>query len=355
MNETASIFPARGRRNRRRGADLRWATWIAALMAVCLIGLIAGCSDERTSPPTSSNPSHMRQYDLWSQQASSGETISASFTVERELADVEAPVLLTIVTHLETAADPNLVRFDAVTDSLEWLSSALTRYETRLFRLGQDLQTLTAIDSLWLIYPDSMVLAFDSTSCDTHVTICGDTIYCDSLNWAMYPDSMIPAFDTTGIGACRVYVNGLIALYEDSTDWAADAQARMGDESDELSAYLDNVYTLALWMDDDTTTRYPNAVYVNPDLELGGQLLYSVVTDSATGLKSRGMSLRLKRFESCDPVNLGETLEVNWVTCFAGSARPCMSVGEHTLRASLNGANTRISGTLVLIYEEAQP
>lgn len=355
MNETASVFPARGRRNRRGGADLRWAIWIAALMALCLGGLTAGCGDDRTSPPTSSNPSHMRQYDLWSQRVSSGETISAVFTVERELADVETPVLLTLVTHLETAADPNLMRFDAVSDSLEWLSSALTRYGTRLFRLGQDLQTLAAWDSLWLIYPDSMVIAFDSTSCDTHVTICGDTIYCDSLNWAMYPDSMVLAFDTTGRGECRAYVNGLIALYGDSTTWATAAQVRMTGELADLSDYLDNAYTLALWMDSDTTTRYPNAVYKNPDLELGGQLLYSVATDSASGLKSRGMSLRLKRFESCDPVNLGETLEVNWVTCFAGSTRPCMSVGEHTLQARLNGASTRITGTLVLIYEEAQP
>lgn len=297
----------------------------------------------------------MRQYNLWSQLPSSGDTISAQFLVERELADVETPALLTLVTYVETAADANLLRYDTVTDSLAWLDGALARFERVLFRLDQDLETLATIDSLWLVYPDSMVLAFDSTSCDTHVTICGDTVYCDSLNWVMYPDSMVLAFDTVGMGACRAYVNGRIEVYEDSTTWATDAQTLLTAEFTDLGTELDDDYTLAIWMDDDTTARYPDAAYVSPDFQLGGQIIYSVPTDSATGMKARGFELELKRFDSCDPVNIGETLEVNWVTCFAGSQRPCLSVGEHTLRARLNGANTRITGTLVLRYLEVQP
>jgi len=63
----------------------------------------------------------------------------------------------------------------------------------------------------------------------------------------------------------------------------------------------------------------------------------------------------MNRFESADPNNIGYSLEVNWTTCFPGSERPCLSVGDHTLRARLTGSDTRLTGTLVLVYERSTP
>ncbi|MFZ5433285.1 MAG: hypothetical protein ACOZB3_05870, partial [Calditrichota bacterium] len=239
MKETASIYPPRSRRGQGEGACLRRSALWLLLIALGLWGFVSGCGDPRTEPARSPTPGHLQQIDLWSQENSSGQQLRADFVVDRELADTETPALLTIVAYVEPVGD--LIRYDDIVDSLAWLDDALSRYETIIFRLGQDLGTLDVTDSLWLLYPDSLVPAFDSMSCDTHVTVCGDTIYCDSLNWVMYPDSMILAFDTTGFGVCRAWINGRLQTYNDSTAWAVAAFDRLAGEQDTLAYALDKL------------------------------------------------------------------------------------------------------------------
>ena len=48
-------------------------------------------------------------------------------------------------------------------------------------------------------------------------------------------------------------------------------------------------------------------------------------------------------------------LEVNWTQCFTGLTLPCLSVGPHTLHVLVTGPGSRVTGTLVLVYEEVTP
>jgi hypothetical protein len=100
-------------------------------------------------------------------------------------------------------------------------------------------------------------------------------------------------------------------------------------------------------------------MFVSEDLMLAGQEFYLSQTDSISGYKGTRLQIDLNSFEAADPNFIGGTREINWTTCFPGSTRPCLSPGQHTLRARLTGSDvnpdTRITATLVLVYAEENP
>jgi hypothetical protein len=97
---------------------------------------------------------------------------------------------------------------------------------------------------------------------------------------------------------------------------------------------------------------YPEAVFLDSTFALEGQRIYLAATVEATQTKGRGFNIPLDRFQAADPANLRLPLTLNWTTCFAGSSNPCMSVGQHTVKARLTGNGSKITGSLVVVYRD---
>jgi hypothetical protein len=233
---------------------------------------------------------------------------------------VDHPARLTVVAFISPDAD--IVRYETVTyDSLPFTDSLINGYQVTVFALEFSLDSALYIDSL----------------CDVD-TACG--------------------FDTTGLDALIDTLQVLLPYWTDKWTAARADTVRLGLERDSLGHLLDDRYRLAVWMDDDTTTRYPQAFFY-ADGFLGGQAIYAAATGDSTtalpGMKGRGFALNLDKFSAADPVNPRRSLEVNWTQCFAGLPLPCMSVGPHTLHALVTGPGSRVTGTLVLVYEEVTP
>jgi hypothetical protein len=139
------------------------------------------------------------------------------------------------------------------------------------------------------------------------------------------------------------------------TEWALLSldTTRLGREQRYLEARLDNRYRVSIALDDTTRARYPEAVYSRTLAgALTGQAVYAAATDSATDLKGRGFNISLSQFNAADSLNVGYSLESNWVTCFPASPEPCLDVGSHSFYAWVSGYPARITGTLVLVYAE---
>lgn len=321
MNETGhnnrhSVPLWRGR------AGVRWGAVAAVLIAASLWALLGGCADPRNEPLAPRSPGYTETIVLWNNTVSGGAKLTAPFTVDQPLAPIgqlgeDHPARLTIVAYIHP--DAQILRREAIVlDTLPALNDSLIVFQVNLFALEFSLDSALIVDSLCRIDPN-----------------CG--------------------YDTTGIGAFIAACREGITLWSGKITQAAADTTRLGLERDSLGIVLDDRYRLAIWMDDDTTTRYPEATFTE-DFLLRGQAIYAASTGDTTtpvpGLKGRGFQLNLDAFLVADPVNPGRSMQVNWTQCFVGLELPCMDVGSHTMHAMVTGADSRITATLVLVYEE---
>jgi hypothetical protein len=178
-------------------------------------------------------------------------------------------------------------------------------------------------------------------------TLCADTAHPDTCPTLYVAPAVVDSLITWVQTDTTAYHDTLNVLIADTTAF--------GMLRDSLGRVVDNRYNLTLWLDDDTTATLPEAVYLTADHQVGHQGIYLAATDSVTGYKGRRFELALNNFMAAnpDPDYLGHEREFNWVTC--GSSHPCLSPGDHTLRARLTGSDAKITGTLVLVYERTTP
>jgi len=323
MNETGHnsghFCPRRGER-----AGVPWGAVAAVLIAASLWAFMGGCADPRSKPLAPASPGYTETIVLWNGAVSDSEKISAPFTVDQPLAPirqlgVDHPARLTLVAFI--SPDSSIQRRETITgDSLPKLTDSLTLYQATVFAREFSLDSALLVDEL---------VHQDSTCCDT-----------------------------TGLGALIEQLQADLIVWTDKWTAAMTDTTRLGLERDSLGHLLDDRYRLAIWMDDDTTTRYPQAAFDTLGF-LGGQAIYAAATGDSTtalpGMKGRGFALNLDKFSAADPVNPRRSLEVNWTQCFTGLSLPCMSPGAHTLHVLVTGPGSRVTGTLVLVYEEVTP
>ncbi|MCX6601324.1 MAG: hypothetical protein NT025_07160 [bacterium] len=326
MNETGHnsghFCPRRGER-----AGVPWGAVAAVLIAASLWAFMGGCADPRSKPLAPASPGYTETITLWNGAVSDSEKISAPFTVGQPLAPirqlgVDHPARLTLVAFITPDAD--ILRRETVTgDSLPKLTDSLTLYQATVFAREFSLDSALLVDSLC----------------------------------RMHPDSCSPE-DTLGLAALIEHLQADLIVWTDKWTAAMADTIRLGLERDSLGHLLDDRYRLAIWMDDDTTARYPQAAFDSTGF-LGGQAIYAAATGDSTtalpGMKGRGFALNLDKFSAADPVNPTRSLEVNWTQCFTGLSLPCLSVGPHTLHVLVTGPGSRVTGTLVLVYEEVTP
>lgn len=294
----------------------------AVLVAASLMG---GCADPRSKPLAPRSPGYTETIVLWNAAVSGGIRLSAAFTVDQPLAPirqlgVDHPARLTLTAYINP--DSSIDRYETVVqDSLPTLKDQLLNVQVRIFADEFSLDSALIVDSICRIDPD-----------------CG--------------------YDTTGIGAFMAGLRDTLNAYNVILDGLFADTTRLGDERDSLSHVLDDRYRVAIWMDDDTTIRYPEAQFDTLGY-LNGQGLFAAATGDSTtpfpGMKGRGFQLNLDSFQAADSLNPDRSLEVNWTQCFAGLDLPCMSVGNHTLHALVTGTGSRITAALVLVYQEVTP
>ena len=323
MNETGHnsghFCPRRGER-----AGVPWGAVAAVLIAASLWAFMGGCADPRSKPLAPASPGYTETIVLWNGAVSDSEKISAPFTVDQPLAPirqlgVDHPARLTLVAFI--SPDDDTRRRETITgDSLPKLTDSLILYQATVFAMEFSLDSALLVDEL---------VHQDSTCCDT-----------------------------TGLGALIEQLQADLIVWTDKWTAAMTDTTRLGLERDSLGHLLDDRYRLAIWMDDDTTTRYPQAAFDTLGF-LGGQAIYAAATGDSTtalpGMKGRGFALNLDKFSAADPVNPRRSLEVNWTQCFTGLSLPCLSVGPHTLHVLVTGPGSRVTGTLALVYEEVTP
>ncbi len=143
------------------------------------------------------------------------------------------------------------------------------------------------------------------------------------------------------------------AALQDSIQWATDDTTAMGVRRDSLTLVVDDRFTLALWLDEpaaDTTAKYPEAIYTDEAGTLSGQHFYLSPTDSASWKKARSFQMLLRQWTAADPANVGRPIEVNWLAELSSGEQP----SDHTVRVKLTGIDSRIIGTIVLVYRESE-
>ncbi len=302
---------------------------LAILLIAALSSLTGGCSDPRSEPLQPAGNGYTETKVLWDNVPTNGGVVDAAFTVDHELAPItdplnDVPARLTVIASIIPDADI-LHREHIISAEIPPLGDQIVAYLVQLNQRQRRLDSLAHLDSLCSANPDSCALydpPIDSTTYDAEITqLQADT--------AAYNDSVATLVaDTTALGATR----------------------------DSLAAVVDNRYTLTIWLDDDTTSTYPEAVFTSLTTPtLGGQGIYLAVTDTSNGYKSRRFEIDLNSFHGADPNRLGRFIELNWL-CYPGTTPPCIGPGTpHTLRARVTGAESRITATLVLVYAEANP
>jgi hypothetical protein len=325
MNETGHNHP-HFRLMSQGGRALVLAGFVAAvLVAASLWGLMGGCADPRNEPLASRSPGYTETIVLWENSVSGGSKISAPFTVDQTLTPIrrlgiDHPARLTLVAYIHP--DTDVVRYETVAqDSLPFLTDKLTALQVKIFAYEFSLDSALIVDSVCRIDPN-----------------CG--------------------YDTTGLGAFIAGLSDSLIVYNGTLTTVVGDTTRLGDERDSLGHVLDDRFRIALWMDNDSTIRYPGASFDTLGFLTGQQIFAAATGDSTSpypGLKGRGFDLNLDSFQAADSLNPTHSLEVNWTQCFIGLQLPCMSVGEHTLYALVTGTDSRVTATLVLVYEEVTP
>lgn len=327
---------------------LIWPTVRAVGVLATILLLVSACADPREEPTRPPDQGYTETVVLWEDEASSGQQISAEFEVKTELATIspgDTPARLTLWAYIEPDDDIGwieAIRNDSIPDikddilslqiDIEGLLADIRRYEN-----ASDAAQVTA-DSLQTVLDscrihecpgvDTTALINEIDALETDIIAYGDSVLMAGNEMASL-DSTINGFmaDTTALGVRR----------------------------DSLGIVVDGRFTLAIWLDDDTSSVYPNAL-VDSMGRIVGQTIFAAETNASTGMKAKRFRLNLRKFDAADfrPGYIDFPLEINW-TCYPGSEHVCLSVGMHTLKARLTGTNTRIAGTLVLVYEEELP
>ncbi len=356
------LRPRAGAKRALRGA-------VAALLVAALMGMLLGsCADPRTKPAAPSEPGFTQTVVLWQNVAvDTAGYAHADFTIDRPLAPINRPGLdtparLRLVVYIEPDCQ-TLRREQIIDDSLKYISDSLI--VPRLAAISPIKDSLTQGQKDTIVVPievrvrhflDSVVVMnVDPTDVDCTFTTPRGTVTCDTPITGYGPDPSVVALDSADFAALEAIPTWgpqLAALEQEWAHFSLDT-ARLGREQRYLERILDNRYTVAIALDSTNRKRYPEAEYstVLPGA-LTGQEIYAARTDTATGLKGRGFNIVLNQFQAADVVNVGETFEVNWVTCFPGSPEPCLREGLHTFHVWVTGRNARITGTLVLVYAE---
>ncbi len=131
----------------------------------------------------------------------------------------------------------------------------------------------------------------------------------------------------------------------DSLQWTIDDTTEMGMRRDSLILLVDDRYVLSIWSDVDATERYPSAVYLDDQADtLSGQRFWAAATDTVTEMKGRSFQLNLREWNAADPANVGRPIVINWLSR--------LTEGSHTITVRLMGSGSRITGTIMLVYEE---
>ncbi|MBU1937815.1 hypothetical protein KKG05_10495 [bacterium] len=210
--------------------------------------------------------------------------------------------------------------------------------------------------------PQSATFTVERELVSARLTVAGYITPDDDILWieAIKNDSIpekvdiitgyLVELDGLGPDTLWSHEDSIIGLaYRDSLQWETDDTTAMGDRRDSLTLIVDNRFTLALWLDEpaaDTTAKYPEAIYIDDAGTLSGQHFYISPTDSASGHKARSFQMLLRQWSAADLSNVGRPIEINWLRN--------LSVGNHTVRVKLTGVDSRIIGTIVLVYRESE-
>lgn len=366
MNETGHNTLPAGLRSLAGGKRASLGAVAAALVAAFVWVVLGGCADPRTEPSRPSDSGFTETIVLWQNQPVGPDGhVAATFNVDAELAPVNRPGLdtparLTVVVYIEP--DCQILRREQIMDdSLGYYQdSVMTPQLVELTSLKDQLtqeqkDTVAAIENRIRAFAAALPMTVDSSVLLTTFPGPRGTVTCDTAIVGYGFDPAANPVSAADLAALQA-MNPRLAEVEAAWAHTVLDTFRLGAERDYLGRILDNRYTLAIALDDTSRKRYPEAVY-STELAgaLAGQGIYAARTDTASNLKGRGFDITLSQFSAADVVNLGEALEVNWVTCFPGGAEPCLGVGQHTLHAWVTGRDPRLTGTLVLTYAEERP
>ena len=278
--------------------------------------LVSGCADPRTPPPVTPEPTYTKTVLLWDDIESGDVPQSATFTVERELVSAR----LTVAGYI-SPDDDILWRETVINDSIPPIADEITGYLIAIEGVEGEIENvLIALDTLG--EPDSSWTNEDSL----YWLALQDSLMDDSVHWWELQDNL---------------------------NWATDDTTSMGVRRDSLTLVVDDRFTLALWLDEpaaDTTAKYPEAIYTDEVGTLNGQHFYFSPTDSASGKKARSFQMLLRQWTAADPANVGRPIEVNWLAELSSGEQP----SDHTVRVKLTGIDSRIIGTIVLVYRESE-
>ncbi|MBK6765858.1 MAG: hypothetical protein IPG71_05865 [bacterium] len=292
---------------------------INLIILICAALLLASCADPRTPPPAAPVESHTETITLWNSARSDGIELTASFNVERDIADYVTPDGFVQPARLSIAAyirpDSDIAWFEAIVgDTFPIWDDILIRYAIGFEAQKSVLDSVVAVRAL-----------------------------CDSL-----PESCPD--DTSGLIPAEHVADSIKAIYQDSIAVAVADTTELGGRRDSLGLVLDDRYTLAIWLDDDSATAYPLATRLQ-DGRIADQSIYLAETNFDSGLKGRGFDLDLAGFYVADLNKVDRQVFLNWASCFRDGV-PCLTQGSHTLRARVTGAETYVTAALILVYAE---
>ncbi|MFH1010976.1 MAG: hypothetical protein V1784_07060 [bacterium] len=207
--------------------------------------------------------------------------------------------------------------------------------------------------------PQSATFRVDSLLESARLTLAGFIVPDDDIAWfeTLINDSFpakanqitgyLVGLDTLGPDSTWSHEDSLIGVaLRDSLSQAVIETTAMGERRDSLIVVVDNRFVFSLWLDVDTTARYPEAVFLDEEATVvSGQSFYASPTDSS-GMKGRSFQLRMRQWNAADPANVGRYIELNWLSR--------LTPGSHTLRAKLTESGSKITGTIVLVYSEGE-
>jgi hypothetical protein len=361
MNDTRFTPPPIRRACRARRIIVLTTVMLAALG---LWALNWGCADPRTEPLAAVQPGYTETIDLFN-MAAMGSTgyASTNFTVQQDLAPISVPTMsparLSLVEYI--APDCQIYRREQIMlDSIPYLqASEIVPAQAALGPVKDD---VVGTDSVKTKLLDSLETLLTQTLDSLRGTAIpytnsefawrGQTYSCDTTRpfAHMIPDSASPIPDTTGIDSTLAALDSTLELLEMQFFKARLDTTILGLERDYLGIALDTYYALSIALDSVNTFYVPNAVYVDATGRLKGQDPFNAAVDTTTGLIGRGFLLDLGQLQAADITHIGHTIEVNWATCFSGSSSPCLAPGVHTLYVRLAGPQSRVTGTIVLVY-----
>ena len=214
--------------------------------------------------------------------------------------------------------------------------------------------------------PQSATFTVKRELVSARLTVAGYISPDDDIFWreAIINDSIPPKadiitgfliqLDALGPDTLWSHDDSLLGLaLQDSMQWEVDDTTAMGVRRDSIMLVVDDRFTLALWLDApaaDTTAKYPEAIYTDEVGTLSGQHFYLSPTDSTSAKKARSFQMLLRQWTAADPANVGRPIEVNWLAELSSGDPP----SEHTIRVKLTGTDSRIIGTIVLVYRESE-